>query len=55
MLLCKPVRHLVAHEDGELHFEFAFGLGEAAGDGHDGWRKDTLSGQGTHKRLEIRC
>lgn len=53
MLLREPEHHLVADEDAELLFELEFGLGEAAGDGHDGAREDALGRDGAHERLQV--
>lgn len=53
VLLGEPKDHLVADEDAELLVEFEVGLGEAAGDGHDGAAVDAFGRERAHDRLQV--
>lgn len=55
VLASKPMTHLVAHEDGELHFELrvALGLDKGARNGHDSGGEDSFHVEGAHEGLEI--
>lgn len=57
MLLRKPEDHFIAHEDGELLFEFAaaFRFRKATSNCHDGRGEESFSRQRAHEFLKVGC